>query len=187
MGTRLLRLLLLQLGAVAAASCLCILAAGCPLDAEQRVPPSNGVPAGTAAVAAAPAAGVVNDGATPAPPDESVPAVASIFRGARRFGPPRHLRLSDIVIVTADAPAATYTADEDIAPASAGPSGAHAGGRTSLLAIFSPVFFILGCGLFVAGLFMSADLYAAAKVRRQKAKRVRPLGQDAVDAAAAGP
>jgi hypothetical protein len=38
--------------------------------------------------------------------------------------------------------------------------------------------------LFVAGLFKSADLYAAAKARRGKAMRVRPLCQDAVEVAA---
>ncbi|CAL4971008.1 unnamed protein product [Urochloa decumbens] len=159
------RLLLLQLSAGVAASCLYILAAGCPADAPPRMPPSNGgvVPAVTAAVAPAPHDGVP----TPAAPDAGV-AVGSSFRGARRLaglGPPRHILLSD-------------------APA---PSGrAHAaGGRTSLLAIFSPVLFILGCSLFVAGLLKSADLCAAAKARRHKAKRVRPLGQDAIDAAAA--
>ena len=79
--------------------------------------------------------------------------------------PPRHLvRLSGI---PADAPAA---APSDVH---------HAAARQSLVVIFGPVFFVLGCGLFVAGLFKSADLYAAAKARR-----VRPLGQDAVDAGA---
>jgi hypothetical protein len=40
------------------------------------------------------------------------------------------------------------------------------------------VLFILGCALYVAALFKAADLCAAAKARRQKARRVSPLGQD---------
>ncbi|CAL4889629.1 unnamed protein product [Urochloa decumbens] len=178
------RLLLLQLGAVAAASCLCILAAGCSVDAA---PPSRGVPAGTAALAAATADGVPQAAVGVVDDDTSVPTVpapdagAFVFLGARRLGPSRHLHLADVA--TADATAANSSSSDALAAAA--PSGhAHAAGSTSLLAIFSPVFFVLGCGLFVAGLLKSADLYAAAKARRHKASRVRPLGQDAVDAAA---
>ena len=166
------RRLLLQLGA---AACLCLLAASCSVDAAP--PPSRGVPAPTTVVAAAPSgvprAAVHNDAAgvpTMAAPDGAA-AAAVFFRGARRLRPPRRhvVRLSGI---PADAPAAA-------------PSDVHyAASRQSLVVIFGPVFFVLGCGLFVAGLFKSADLYAAAKARRGKARRVRPLGQDAVDAAA---
>jgi hypothetical protein len=155
-------LLLIQLRA--ASSCLCLLAASCPVaDCAPLPSPCHGVLAGTA-VASAPAAGVprtaVDDDGNSVP--TTVPA-----RGARRLGlrpPHHHLRLSD-TIVPADAPAATASSSD--APAS-----------PSLLAIFSPVLFILGCGLFVAGLFKSADLCAAARAKRQKARRVRPLGQD---------
>ena len=151
-------------------SCLSLLAASRSVDAAP-LPPSRGVPAPTTVVAPAPAGvprtAVDDDDAgvpTMAAPDGAAAAVF-FFRGARRLGPPRHLvRLSGI---PADAPAA---APSDVH---------HAAARQSLVVIFGPVFFVLGCGLFVAGLFKSADLYAAAKARR-----VRPLGQDAVDAGA---
>jgi len=142
------RRLLLQLGASA---CLCLLAVSCSVDAAP--PPSRGVPAPTTVVAAAPSgvprAAVHNDAAgvpTMAAPDGASAAV--FFRGARRvrLRPPRHLvRLSGF---PADAPAA---APSDVH---------HAAARQSLVVILGPVFFVLGCGLFVAGLVKSADLYA---------------------------
>ncbi|CAN6271673.1 unnamed protein product [Urochloa humidicola] len=131
------RLLLLQLCA-AAASCLWLLAAGYPIDAAPCEPPSRDVvPAGTAAVAPAPAAGVVNDVATSAAPDDGV---AAVFRAARRLGPPHRLRaLSDI---PADAPADDYdydiaadapapaAGDGDIATSAPAPAPAPAPGNT---------------------------------------------------------
>jgi hypothetical protein len=161
------RLLLLQLAAIVAAAS-CLLAAGsCPVDAAPRMQPPRGVPAATAVApppAGIPRTAVDDDTGVPtmAAPDAATAAI--FFSGTRRL-----VRLSGI---PADAPAA---APSDVHHATAG---------QSLVVIFSPVFFVLGCGLFVAGLFKSADLYAAAKARREKARRVRPLGQDAAEAAA---
>ncbi|CAN6271672.1 unnamed protein product [Urochloa humidicola] len=80
MGPRLL--LLLQLGAVAAASCLFLLAAGSRLDAAPRTPPFRGVPAGTSSVAPTAQATDVDDGVAAAafvfPASTPPPAVARL-------------------------------------------------------------------------------------------------------------
>ena len=168
------RRLLLQLGAVAAASCL-LAAATCPVDAAlPPPPPSRDAPA--------------TSGRTDVPrtvDDDDV--AAAISRGARRLGPPRHLRsLSDI---PADAPAGA--ASDDI------PADAPAASYFQSTFLENAFVFLLTLAgavvvlpLLVAGLVklaallssFVAGLYAATRTARDKA-RVRPLDQDAVEAA----
>jgi len=99
---------------------------------------------------------------------------AAISRGARRLGPPRHLRsLSDI---PADAPAASYFQSTFL--------------ENAFVFLLTLAGAVVVLPLLVAGLVklaallasFVADLYAAARTAREKA-RVRPLDQDAVEAA----
>ncbi|PVH65728.1 hypothetical protein PAHAL_1G061400 [Panicum hallii] len=173
------RRLLLQLGAAAAASSL--LAASCCPDAALP-PPSRDAPATT--------------DCTDVP--RTVDVAAAISRGARRLGPPRHLRsLSDI---PADAPAAAASDDIPADAPAASPSGDVAAAAGHFQSTFLDVAFVfllvflaalassVVLALLVAGLVKIAALlasflagrYAAARTAREKV-RVRPLDQDAVE------
>ncbi|CAN6277756.1 unnamed protein product [Urochloa humidicola] len=165
-------LLLLQLcAAVAAASSL--LAACRPVDAALPPPPrdasaTTGVPR------------TVADGDV---------AAAGVSRSARRLR-----ALSDI---PADAPADDYgydtdipAADGDIAAGAPAPAAGQSPPWTApyvLLFLLAVVGSILVINFLVVGLILLAnavaDLYAAAKTAHEKATRVRPLDQDAVEAA----
>nr|TKW37654.1 hypothetical protein SEVIR_1G062200v2 [Setaria viridis] len=141
----------------------------------------------------------------PSSPAVPRPAAATIFRGARRLGPPHHRRLSELPSDSEPPAAASSSSDADApAPAPApGPAPApdandDDGGLALVVAMFLVPAVVLGFAVFSALLALLivilrkpgellassvADLYAAAKVAREKATRVRPLGQDGVDAA----
>ncbi|RCV05188.1 hypothetical protein SETIT_1G063000v2 [Setaria italica] len=143
----------------------------------------------------------------PSSPAVPRPAAATIFRVARRLGPPHHRRLSELPSDPEPPAAASSSSDADApapAPAPApGPAPApdandDDGGLALVVAMFLVPAVVLGFAVFSALLALLivilrkpgellassvADLYAAAKAAREKATRVRPLGQDGVDAA----
>ncbi|CAO2037405.1 unnamed protein product [Urochloa humidicola] len=145
---------------------LCALAASSPVDAALPLPPPPSRDASATT-------GDTNDVAT-----------AAVSSGARRLGPPHHLRvLSDI---PADAPNAAADDYYDM-PTDAPAPVAVAVDRPSLRPRHYPRVPTCRRAGIVKGAEMLAStvagLYAASKTAHEKATRVRPLGQDAVEAA----
>ncbi|CAL4971010.1 unnamed protein product [Urochloa decumbens] len=184
---------LLQLcAAVAAASCLCLLAATFPVVAA---PPSRDASSGARRLGPAHRLRVLSDipadAPAPAADDYDIPADApAAAAGDYDYD-------YDIPAADASAPAA---GDGDMAAGSPAPvAGADAAAGHSppwtvdyvVLLFLAGLCCVLALELLLVGLIKGvpllasavANLYAAAKTAREKATRVRPVDQDAVEAA----